>query len=103
MDTSTLDVILGGVQYVKPTPLAQHVVELMHNVNDIRRYEVWKQLQLVGRVLQSVQEVDLTISFKWLLKGRLSSIDVRNVLAAEEDCLLTRNHPVCIDNIDGTE
>jgi hypothetical protein len=25
------------------------------------------------------------------------------VLAAEEDCLLTRNHPVCIDNIDGTE
>jgi hypothetical protein len=43
MDVTTFAVILDGVQYVKSTSLAQHMVELMHNVNDIGRYEVCKQ------------------------------------------------------------
>ena len=98
IDETTPAVTIGGVRYVNPTLLAQHVVELMRNANNIRRYEKWKNLQVAGRVLRSEQQIDLTISFEWLRKGWISSIGVRNVLAVQEGSLITRSHPACIKN-----
>jgi hypothetical protein len=85
-------IILDGVQYVKAIKLARHVVELMRTANNTKRYEEWKEPKLASRVLRYGQAIDLETSFEWLRKGRLSSIGVRNVIAAQEGCLLTRSH-----------
>ena len=98
VDVTIPSVVLEDVQYVSPSLLARRVVELMRNANNIRRYEEWEKLSLAGRVLRSTQTIDLTLSFEWLRKGWLSSIGVRNVLAVQEGCLLTRSHPA-YDNI----
>jgi hypothetical protein len=100
VDVTTPSVLLEEVRYVNPSLLAQRVVELMRNANNIRRYQEWENLQLAGRVLRSIQEIDLTISFEWLRKGWLSSINVRNALAVQEGCLLTKNHPANDNNTD---
>jgi Reverse transcriptase (RNA-dependent DNA polymerase) len=91
-EETTPAVILGGVRYVEATVLARQVVELMRKANNIRRRKKWKDLKLAGRVLQPEQVIDVATSFEWLRKGRLSSVSVRNVLAAQEGCLLTRTH-----------
>jgi Reverse transcriptase (RNA-dependent DNA polymerase) len=93
IDTATSTVTIEEVKYDKATTLARHVVELMRNVNNNKRYEVWKELKLAGRVLRSKQAVDLRVSFEWLRKGQISSTGVRNVLAVQEGCLITRSHP----------
>jgi hypothetical protein len=95
IDEETPAVTIRRVQYVKPTLLAQHLVELMRSANNNRRYEEWKLLPLAGRVLRSEEAIDLVTSFEWLRKGNLSSIGVRNVLSVQEGCLLTRTHPAC--------
>ena len=86
-------VIIGGVRYEKTLKLAQHVVGLMRRFNDNKRYGEWKKLKLAGRVLCPNQPIDLESSFQWLIKGRLSSTAVRNVIAVQEGCLLTNAHP----------
>jgi hypothetical protein len=95
MEAITPAVILGGVRYVEATRLARQVVELMRNINNNMRYAEWKDLQLAGRVLRPEQTIDLATSFEWLKKGRLSSTGVRNVIAVQEGCLITRVHPAC--------
>jgi len=86
-------VILNGAQFVDAKTLARQVVLLMRTVNNNRRYEEWQELVLAGRVLCPTSSIDLTASFSWLRDGKLSSIAVRNVLAAQEGCLLTKTHP----------
>ena len=54
------------------------------------RSQHWQQLTLAGRVLRSDSNVDLKSSFAWLREGKLSSTQFRNVIAAQEGCLLTR-------------
>jgi hypothetical protein len=93
MEATKPAVKLSGVQYVKATLLARHVVGLMRDVNNNKRYKEWTDLKLAGRVLRSKQAIDLMTSFEWLRKGRVSSIGVGNVLTAQEGCLLTRSHP----------
>jgi hypothetical protein len=93
MEVATPAVIIGGVRYVEPTCLARQVVELMRHINNNKRYEEWNDLKLAGRVLQAEQTIDLATSFEWLRKGWLSSTGVRNVIAVQEGCLLTRVHP----------
>jgi hypothetical protein len=90
---TTHAVKVGGVEYVKPTLLARQVVGLIRDVKNNQRCAEWKELKLASRVLRSTQAIDLVTSFEWLRKGRLSSIGVRNVIAAQEGCLLTRSHP----------
>jgi hypothetical protein len=93
MEVTTPAVILGRVRYVEATRLARQVVEAMRIINNNRRYDEWKDLKLASRVLRSEQTIDLANSFERLRKGRLSSIGVRNVIAVQEGCLLTRAHP----------
>ncbi len=58
-DMTASTVAIDGVQFVKATNLAQHVVGLIRNVNNTRRFEEWKNLDLAGRVLHSAQDIDL--------------------------------------------
>jgi hypothetical protein len=103
VDVSSSSVRVGEDEYVQATLLARHVVELMRNANNTRRYEEWKELRLAGRVLRSEQGIDCETSFAWLRKGWLASVGVRNVIAAQEGCLLTRNHPACKVGLSGTD
>jgi hypothetical protein len=102
MEVTTPAVIIGGVRYEETTQLARHVVELMRNANNNKRYEEWKDLKLASRVLRAEQTIDLANSFEWLRKGRLSSIGVRNAIAVQEGCLLTRCHPTFNNTGQGT-
>ena len=86
-------VIVSGTSFVDARTLARHVVQLMRTGNNTSRYESWKALVLAGRVLCPTSSIDLQTSFAWLSEGKLSSIAVRNVLAAQEGCLLTKSHP----------
>ena len=87
------EVTLNGAQFVDARALARHVVELMRTANNTRRYQGWQQLPLAGRVLRPDHNVDVKSSFAWLREGKLSSTAVRNAIAAQEGCLLTRAHP----------
>ena len=87
------EVTLNGAQFVDARALARRVVELMRASNNTRRYQNWQQLTLAGRVLRPDSNVDVKSSFAWIRDGKLSSTSVRNVIAAQEGCLLTRAHP----------
>lgn len=93
MEETSHAVIISGVRYEKTTKLARHVVGLMRDANNTMRFNEWNGLVLAGRVLHHSQTIDLVTSFEWLSKGRLSSIGVRNAIAVQEGCLLTRAHP----------
>ena len=86
-------VIIDGASFNDAKTLARHVVGLMRTVNNTRRYKTWKELELAGRVLRSNSSMDMIESFTWLKEGKLSSVAVRNVLSAQEGCLITRTHP----------
>ncbi|CAM2721309.1 unnamed protein product [Rotaria socialis] len=86
-------VVIDGASFNDARALARHVVELMRTVNNTRRYQTWKKLELVGRVLRPKANMDLIESFTWLKEGKLSSVAVRNAIAAQEGCLITRTHP----------
>lgn len=87
-------VILNGTQFDDAKSLARHVVSLMRTDNDNRRYETWRGKKCAGRVLRhSSSNIDVQTSFTWLREGKLSSVAVRNVLAAQEGSLMTRVHP----------
>ena len=103
IDKTSSTVSVEEVKYNEATLLARRVVGLMRDVNNNKRYEEWRELTLSGRVLRSVQAIDLDTSFEWLRKGLLSSVGVRNVLAAQEGCLLTRSHPACRNNTEGSD
>ena len=92
-DLETSTVTVGGVQFHEAKKLAQHITAKMRDVNTTRRLDEWKQLKLAGRVLRTEIDIDFTVSFLWLKEGRLSSVGVRNTLAVQEGCLLTRTHP----------
>ena len=93
IDVDHSTVILNGAQFDDAKKLARHVVSLMRTDNNNRRYEEWQKLLLAGRVLCPDHNVDVETSFVWLREGKLSSTAVRNVLAAQEGCLITRAHP----------
>ena len=93
MDETHSNVILDDVRFIDAKTLARHVVLLMRTANDKRRYDEWHDLVLAGRVLRSTGSIDPIASFAWLKEGKLSSTAVRNVLAAQEGCLLTKTHP----------
>ncbi|CAF1657578.1 unnamed protein product [Adineta ricciae] len=95
-DLETSTVLVDGVQFNKAKKLAQHVVAKMRDVNNIRRLEEWKNLKLAGRTLRTEVDIDFTVSYLWLKEGRLSSVGVRNTLAVQEGCLLTKTHPACV-------
>ncbi|CAF3797456.1 unnamed protein product [Rotaria magnacalcarata] len=86
-------VVIDGASFNDARALARHVVELMRTVNNTRRYQTWKKLKLAGRVLRPKANMDLIESFTWLKEGKLSSVAVRNAIAAQEECLITRTHP----------
>jgi hypothetical protein len=88
-------VIVSGSSFHDARLLARHVIGKMRSENDANRIKEWKELELGGRVLRSVDQVDVRASFAWLRAGKLSSTAVRNVIAAQEGCLLTRAHPGC--------
>lgn len=93
IDVAHSTVTLDDARFVDAKTLARHVVLLMRTANNNRRYEKWHDLALAGRVLRSTGSIDLVASFAWLKEGKLSSTAVRNVLAAQEGCLLTKTHP----------
>ena len=88
-------VIMDGVRYSDAKTLARYVVGKMRAMNINTRRNTWEELVLSGRVLRSTGRIDLTTSFAWLRQGWLSSIAVRNVIAAQEGCLITKVHPTC--------
>lgn len=93
LEDDTSAVTVNGVSFNDAKTLARHVVELMRTANNNRRYKEWESLELAGRVLRSSANKDMIGSFAWLKAGKLSSVAVRNVLAAQEGCLITRAHP----------
>jgi hypothetical protein len=94
-DLDTSIVTIDHVQFTKPKKLAQYVVKKMKDVNTRRRLDEWKDLELAGRVIHEKHKIDGATSFLWLHVRCLSSVGVRNILAAQEGCLLTRVHPAC--------
>lgn len=98
----TSRVTLNGAQFDDAKALARHVVSLMRTENNTRRYKEWQNKPLAGRVIHSGSDIDVETSFAWLRAGKLSSVAVRNVLAVQEGCLLTRAHPACANNTSNT-
>ena len=88
-------VILDGTRFTDARLLARCVVEKIRLSNNTERRRSWEEKVLAGRVLRSADNIMLGESFLWLRDGKLSAIAVRNVIAAQEGCLITKSHPSC--------
>jgi hypothetical protein len=88
-------VTLDEVVYTDARSLARCVVEKFRQENNNERLKDWGGLELSGRVLRTQNKLDKKMMFAWLQAGKLSSTAVRNVIATQEGCLLTRCHPCC--------
>ena len=95
MDPILSTVKADGTSYTDARQLARHVVGKMRLLNNNNRRMAWEAKVLAGRILRSTADIDLTTSFVWLREGKLSSVAVRNVIAAQEGCLITKVHPSC--------
>lgn len=84
-------VLFDGKEYSTPRDLARAVVQSTREKREIERYASWKGLAVAGKVLRA--NLNLELSFRWLEVGQLNAVATRNVLAAQEGCLLTRAHP----------
>jgi hypothetical protein len=93
LETSTVSV--DGLRFNDAKKLAQYITTKMRGANTTWRLNEWTKLELAGRVLRTESDIDLTMSFLWLKEGCLSSVGVRNTLAVQEGCLLTKAHPAC--------
>ena len=96
--TATVDpqrsiVLFESKEYKDSRELARAVTSAMRSSRTTRRFGAWKSLSSAGKVLHS--SCDLEKSFLWLKAGKISAVVVRNVLAAQEGCLLTRAAPSC--------
>jgi Reverse transcriptase (RNA-dependent DNA polymerase) len=92
-DLGTSTVAVDGIRFHEAKKLAQYITCKMRDANSTRRLSEWKVMPLAGRVISTEIDIDFTMSFLWLKEGRLSSVGVRNTLAAQEGCLVTRTHP----------
>jgi hypothetical protein len=88
-------VIVAGTRFTDARALARYVMGEIRAELITTRLKEWEVKELGGRVLRS-GNIDRRASFVWLQTGKLSSTAVRNVIAAQEGCLLTRAHPSCV-------
>jgi hypothetical protein len=86
-------VVVDGMTFTDATLLARYLVTKMRADNNISRRKEWEGLPLAGRTARSTGIIHQATSYLWLKEGKLSSKAVRNVLAVQEGCLLTRAHP----------
>jgi hypothetical protein len=93
IDVEHSKVVVNGETFDDAKVLARRVVALMRKTNNKKRYDYWKSKVLAGRVLCPATNIQSEDSFVWLREGKLSATAVRNALAAQEGCLLTRAHP----------
>jgi hypothetical protein len=93
LDRTDWTVTVSGITFNDARTLARYVVGKMRSDNNTKRNRMWKELELSGRVLRATDSIDVEKSFAWLRAGKLSSTAVRNVIAAQEGCLITRTHP----------
>lgn len=84
-------VFIEGKEYSTPRELARAIVHSMREKRNIERHATWKGLAVAGKVLRT-PSLNLELSFMWIKKGQLNAVAARNVLAAQEACLLTRTH-----------
>jgi hypothetical protein len=97
LDPTDWTITVSDIKFTDARTLARYVVGKMRSDNNTQRNRMWKELVLGGRVLRSTDNIDTEQSFAWLRAGKLSSTSVRNVIAAQEGCLLTRTHPAFIN------
>lgn len=96
--TATIDsqrsvVLFDSKEYDNPRELARAVTSAMRHSCNTRRSEAWKSLQLAGGVSRA--KIDLHASSLWVRSGKVASVVARNVIAAQEGCLLVRAAPTC--------
>uniref|UniRef100_A0A0N5ACV0 Tick transposon n=1 Tax=Syphacia muris TaxID=451379 RepID=A0A0N5ACV0_9BILA len=72
--------------------LTRYLRSKMNEKRNEDNFSAWRQMPLAGKVMQ-LSGIDLETSFYWLKKGATSPIVVRNIVAAQEYCLLTRACP----------
>lgn len=90
-NSSESKVLFGNIEYQDARELARAVVSAMRQSRNTQRFSAWKSLVGAGQVLNS--SIELDASFYWLKVGKMSSTVVRNALAVQEGCLLTRASP----------
>ena len=78
-------------RYSTPKELARAIVAAVRDMRNTDRHGSWKGLVAAGRVLRF--DCSKEFSFAWLQAGKLNATAVRNVLAAQEGCFLTRASP----------
>ena len=91
VDASRSLVRFGELDYADARDLARAVTCAMRTTRNTIRLGAWTSLTLAGKVLRS--QIEPYDSFIWLRSGKVSAGVVRNVLAAQEGCLLTRASP----------
>lgn len=86
------DADASKAQYQDHAALARSLKLLMKVRRNQNYMESWKCMPLAGKLF-SISGIDPKASFYWLEKGATSPIVVRNIIAAQENCLLTRACP----------
>lgn len=79
-------------RYTDPTKAARQVVKLLRNILTDIKYEEWKRRGTAGGVLNA-EHVDIYLSTRWLAKGVISKINMRNALAVQEQCIYAQGRP----------
>lgn len=87
---------VGRKLFDKPTKLKRAISSQMQHIRDERRLSSWLSRETASRVLKKDLELDL--SFLWLKKGLLSTLNARNVISVQECCLTTKAHPILLSN-----
>lgn len=71
---------------------ARHLASKLLEAENLRVYGKWQETSCYKRLI-TAPDIDVRKSFLWLQKGAVSHKVARNICAAQENQLLTREHP----------
>lgn len=88
-ETDVAGVYINGQTYTNATKAARCIAKTLRRALNVVRLNHWKTLAKAGRV-PCAEYLDHKLSYLWLKRGYVNGTAIRNVIAAQEGCLLTR-------------
>ncbi|EYC34982.1 hypothetical protein Y032_1211g3758 [Ancylostoma ceylanicum] len=95
--TILTNIKIDSHEYTSATKAARELVKKIHEQWTEGHLQEWKNKSTASRILQPADDgssqLSLKDSFIWMVKGKVSSEVMRNVMAVQEGSLLTRCSP----------
>ncbi|MGL5043220.1 MAG: RNA-directed DNA polymerase [Culicoidibacterales bacterium] len=88
INTDERNVTINNTTFNQPTILHRYICNIIRMNNNEARLKIWKTLSS-GQLTRQENNIDLELSSLWQQKGHINSTSMRNVIAVQENNIIT--------------